>query len=163
MPLTKARPLLLMALLPCLGLGCTGASVSLRADGSPGPEDCPDGAAKMMKLLRLQPGDTAWIEIDANQAAQTGITLSDGPVESQLDEDLGVLPAGSRLYGRIWTSGPNVNVRYYEARPPDGDIIPFCGVARLAGGGLKKKPGSRPGTAVLDSSRAGVYIVDAFR
>lgn len=159
----KRRFLMPLVLSACLGLGCASSGVSLRADGSPGPEECPEGALKMMRLLRIQPGDTAWLEIDANQTHHSPVTLSDGPVESHLDEELGALPSGTNLYGRIWTSGPVVIIRYYQARPRDGDIIPFCAVARLAGGGLQPKPGSRPGTAILGSSRAGLYVVDAFR
>ncbi|MFL5358620.1 hypothetical protein [Archangium sp.] len=39
-------------------------------------------------------------------------------------DELGFLDAGTRLYGQIWTGGPNVVIRYYEARPPDADPIP---------------------------------------
>jgi len=116
-----------------------------------------------MRLLRLRPGDSAFIEIDANQTAQTPVSLTDGPVESYLDEDLGTLPVTTRVYGRIWTGGPNVIIRYYEARPPDGDPIPICAVARSAHGGLMKSPDSRPGVAVLKLSRAALWIVDEFR
>ncbi len=68
------------------------------------------------------------MEIDANQVHQSPITLTDGPVESVLTEELGLLPVPTRLYGRIWTGGAAVVIRYYEARPPDGDPIPICGV-----------------------------------
>jgi hypothetical protein len=102
-------------------------------------------------------------EVDANQSAQDSITVNDGPVESILREYLGYLPPATRLYGQIWTGGPNVVIRYYEARPPDGDPIPICAVARLSGGGMLKRPGPHPGSAVLEFSRTGFYIVDAFR
>ena len=41
--------------------------------------------------------------------------------------------------------------------------MPICAVARLGVGQLRKRPESKPGTAILDSPRAGVYIVDEFR
>jgi hypothetical protein len=116
-----------------------------------------------MKILRLRPADSSTVEIDANQSSQDAIIVNDGPVESYLKEELGLLPPVTRLYGQIWTGGPNVVIRYYQARPPDGETIPICAVARLGRGGLRKKPGPRPGSAVLEFSRAGVYIVDSFR
>ncbi|WP_343073407.1 hypothetical protein [Pyxidicoccus fallax] len=116
-----------------------------------------------MRILRLRPGDSSSVEIDANQNGYSSITVNDGPVESILQGHLGYLDPTTRLYGQIWTGGPNVVIRYYEARPPDGDPIPICAVARLGRGGLLKKPGSPPGSAVLEFSGAGVYIVDAFR
>jgi hypothetical protein len=36
-------------------------------------------------------------------------------------------------------------------------------VARLAKGQLRKRPESKPGTAILEFSTAGVYIVNEFR
>ncbi|WP_257459394.1 hypothetical protein [Archangium lipolyticum] len=116
-----------------------------------------------MRILRLEPGDSAFAELDANQTDQSPVTLSDGPVEGFLDQDFKTLPAMTRIYGQIWTGGPNVVVRYYEARPPGGDRIPICAVARSDRGGLKKQPGSRPGVAVLQLSRAVLWIVDDFR
>jgi hypothetical protein len=146
-----------------LGLGCTSPGVSIRPDGGPGPQECPEKALEVMKVLRLRPGDSSMVEIDANQSGQSPITVNDGPVESILKDDLGYLSPATRLYGQIWTGGPNVVIRYYEARPPDGEPIPLCAVARLGRGGLLKKPGPRLGSAVLEFSRAGVYIVDSFR
>ncbi len=162
-PPEKVNSLRLTAVLAYLCLGCACSGVPLRADGSPGPEKCPDEALKTMKLIQLQPGDSAFVEIDANQTSQSPITLSDGPVESFLDESLGpLLPPTTRLYGNIWTGGPSVVIRYYEARPPNSDRIPICAVARLSRGGMVKKD-SRPGVAVLEYSRAAAWIVDEFR
>ncbi|WP_332468354.1 hypothetical protein [Cystobacter fuscus] len=116
-----------------------------------------------MRILRLRPGDSAFVELDVNQTDTSPITLYDGPVESMLNEPLGPLEAPTRLYGRVWTGGPQVVVRYYEARPPHGDTIPICAVARLAHGQLKKLPESKPGMAVLEFSSSGVFVVDSFR
>jgi hypothetical protein len=150
-----------------LGLACahTPGDVGSRPDGSPGPEPCPKAALDAMDLIRVHPGDSAWIDVDLNQQEQHNITVNDGPIEGQLQESLGgVLDATTRIYGKVWTSGPNVVIRYYEARPTDmGKAIPICAVARLAAGELKKKPGPAPGSAVLEFSTARLYIVDGFR
>ena len=160
----SARALMRPSLLLFLATtGCPTVGVTLRPDGTPGPEDCPKDALKTMRILRLGPGDASFVELDVNQTDTSPITLYDGPVESMLNEPLGLLEAPTRLYGRVWTGGPQVVVRYYEARPPHGDAIPICAVARLAHGQLKKLPESKPGMAVLEFSASGVFVVDAFR
>lgn len=117
-----------------------------------------------MRYLRLFVGESAWVELDANQSLSDSVTLYEGPIESILEDDLGLLDAPARLYGRVWTSGPQAVIRYYEAQPLDGgDKVPICAVARLGMNQLRKRPESKPGTAILGSSRAGVYIVDSFR
>lgn len=160
---TKVPSLLSLATLVCVSLGCATSGVSLRPDGTPGPEKCSEEALKTMRILRIQPGDTAFVEIDANQTDESPITVMDGPVESFLNGDFKTLPSLTRFYGHIWTGGPTVVIRYYEARPYGGDRIPICAVARLGNGGLKKKPGSPPGMAVLEFSEASLWIVDDFR
>jgi hypothetical protein len=160
----SARALLLPSLVLLLtATGCPSAGVPLRPDGSPGPEKCPEEALKAMRILRLQVGDSAFAEIDVNQTDTSPITLYDGPIESMLNEPLGPLESPTRLYGRVWTGGPQVVIRYYEARPPHGDTIPICAAARLASGQLKKLPGSKPGMAMLEFSSTGVFVVDSFR
>jgi hypothetical protein len=161
---TRALLLSSLVLLLCMGVGCTTTGgVSLRSDGSPGPEPCPKEALAAMRVLNLRVGDGSALELDTNQTATGPITLYEGPVESMLINDLGPLPPVTRLYGRVWTSGPQVVIRYYEAHPPDSESFPICAVARLARGQLLKKPESRPGTAILEFSKAGVYVVNAFR
>ncbi len=142
---------------------CTSAGVTLRPDGTPGPQECSEEALKTMRILRMRVSDSADVELDANQIDARPITLYDGPVESYLDSSLGTLGPGTRLYGRVWTGGPQVVVRYYEAHPPDGDVVPICAVARLGKGQLRKRPESKPGTAILDYSGASVFVVNAFR
>ncbi|MFY0569116.1 serine/threonine protein kinase [Archangium lansingense] len=163
MPSTKAPFPLAFVVLLLATSGCPSGGVFLRPDGSPGPEKCPEDALKAMRILRLQVGDGASVELDVNQTDTSPITLYEGPVESMVNNDLGPLESPTRLYGRVWTEGPQVVIRYYEAKPPDGDVIPICAVARIAKGQLKKLPGSKPGMAILEFSSAGVYIVDAFR
>jgi hypothetical protein len=157
-------------LLLAVALGLTSCAhqpgmVALRPDGSPAPEPCPKAALDAMDLIRLHPGDSAWVDVDLNQQDQHDIIVNDGPIEGQLQEPLGyILDTTTRIYGKVWTSGPNVVIRYYEARPLDpGKVVPICAVARLGGGELKKKPGPAPGTAVLQFSTARLYIVDSFR
>ena len=150
-------------LLMASGCATTPGNVSLRPDGSPGPEECPAKALEVMRYLRMRVSDAGDVELDANQVAARPITLYDGPVESILDSELGTLNPGTRLYGRVWTGGPLVVVRYYEAQPPDGDTMPICAVARLGNGQMRKRPESKPGTAILDWSGAAVFVVDAFR
>jgi hypothetical protein len=138
--------------------------VALRPDGTPGPEKCSDEARKAMDYLRMFVGEGTWVELDANQTSADTITLYEGAVESMLKGDLGLLEAPARLYGRVWTEGPKVVIRYYEAQPVrGGKRIPICAVARLGREQLRKQPESKPGTAILKSSSAGVFIVDEFR
>jgi hypothetical protein len=145
-------------------MGCATGGVRLRADGSPGPQECPADALKAMNYLRLFVGEAAWAQLDANQTRAYPITLYEGNIESMLEENLGLLEAPTRLYGRVWTGGPQVVIRYYAAKPMrGGDAIPICAVARLGMGQLRKRPESKPGTALVDVPQAGVYVVDEFR
>jgi hypothetical protein len=135
----------------------------LHPDGSPGPQECSEEAKRTMRALKLHVGDGSWVELDANQSSSRPIYLYDGPIESVLEKDLGTLEATTRLYGQVWTAGPQVVIRYYEAHPPDSEKLPICAVARLSENQLRKLPGSKPGMAILQFSRAGVDVVDAFR
>jgi hypothetical protein len=164
MPMAKALVLGSVVLLcACLGCTTTSGGVALRADGTPGPQECPDESKKAMRYLKLRVGDAAWVELDANQIKSKPITLYDGPLESILDEDFGTLEATTRLYGQVWTAGPQVVIRYYEAHPPDSEKVPICAVARLSKNQMRKRPESKPGMAILEFSVASAYIVDAFR
>jgi hypothetical protein len=145
-----------------LGCATTSGGVALRPDGSPGPQQCPEEAKTAMRYLKLHVMDSALVELDANQIKSQPITVYDGPIESILEYDLGSLQGGTRLYGQVWTAGPQVVIRYYEAQLDNG-TAPICAVARLSENQLRKQPGSKPGMAILEFSRAGVDIVDAFR
>lgn len=162
---TTPALLLRSAILLCAFSGCatTPGVVSLRPDGSPGPEECSEEARKAMKYMRIHVGDSAWIELDMNQLQSRRITLYDGPLESMLKEELGTLERTTRLYGRVWTSGPQVVIRYYEAHPPNSEKVPICAVARLSQDQFRKRPESLPGTAIFDFSLASADVVDAFR
>ncbi|HEX8705828.1 MAG TPA: serine/threonine protein kinase, partial [Myxococcaceae bacterium] len=141
----------------------TAGGVSLRPDGTPGPQECPEKALEVMRYLRMRVGDSALIYFDANQIGSRRTTLYDGPVESVMKEELGTLGTLTRLYGQVWTSGPQVVIRYYEAHPVDGDKVPICAVARLGDDQMRKLPESKPGMAILEGSVAAAFIVDAFR
>ena len=163
MPTTNALLLSSIVLL-ATSSGCTTTGgVVLRPDGTPGPQECPEEAKKAMRYMRLRVGDDAWVSLDANQLDARRITLYDGPIESMLDEDLGILESTTRLYGQVWTSGPQVVIRWYEAHPPDSEKVPICAVARLSRDQMRKLPESKPGMAILEGSKAAAYIVDAFR
>lgn len=163
MPTTKAL-LFSSFLLLATSSGCTTTGgVALRPDGTPGPQECPEEAKKVMEALKLHVGDAALVELDANQLRSRRITLYDGPIESVLKDDFGTLEATTRLYGQVWTSGPQVVIRWYEAHPPDSGKLPLCAVARLSYDQMRKLPESKPGMAILDGSVAAAYIVDAFR
>ena len=144
--------------------GCiTTGGLALRPDGTPGPQECPAEAKTVMRALKLHVGDTVLVELDANQIKSRRITLYDGPIESILMNDFGTLETTTRLYGQVWTAGPQVVIRYYEAHPPDSEKLPICAVARLSEDQMRKLPESKPGTAILEGSVAAAYIVDAFR
>ena len=164
MPMNQAL-LLAPTLLLLTFSGCsrTSGGVALRPDGTPGPQECPEESKKAMRYMKLRVGDAAWVELDANQIKSKPITLYDGPIESILDEDFGTLEATTRLYGQVWTAGPQVVIRYYEAHPPRSEKVPICAVARLSENQLRKLPESKPGMAILEFSVASAYIVEAFR
>ena len=146
----------------CLGTAMGG--VALRSDGSPGPERCPEEARKAMNYLSMFVGEASEVQLDANQRHASPITLYDGNIESVLEGSLGLISSQTRLYGRVWTGGPQVVIRYYAAQPVGGgNQIPMCAVARMSLGQLRKRPESKPGTAIIESSSAAVFIVDEFR
>jgi hypothetical protein len=155
-------PLLPSLLLLLATAGCPAGSVLLRPDGSPWPERCSEKALKTMRILRMHVGDTSEVQLDANQIDASPMTLYDGPVESYLDGSLGNLDPGTRLYGQVWTSGPQAVVRYYEAKMLFGDTVPICAVVRF-GEGHRRLPESKPGTAIFEEPGAEVVVVDSFR
>jgi hypothetical protein len=117
-----------------------------------------------MRILGIRVGDGASVELDVTRPKLSPITLYEGEIESEMTDDyLGPLRPPTRLYGRVWTGGPQVVVRYYEAQAPGREKFPICAVARVARGQLRKRPESKPGTAIIEYSSASVFIVNAFR
>lgn len=140
-----------------------GANVPLLGSGLPAPEPCPEIARAFMNVLQLKPGDSAEIEIDANQFEREPLPIQAGPIESIMLGGMGDLGGASLLYGRVWTSGPRVVIRYYRVqRATGGDPIPICAVARAGGGQMEGKPGKFPGTAELPYSSATAFVVRDF-
>lgn len=115
-----------------------------------------------MGIMGLEPGDGVTADIDTSQADQSPISLNDGPIESMIFGSLGYFGPGSTFYGRVWTGGPNVVIRYYEARAAAGGRVKICAVARLAHGNMRKLPGSKPGNALLEFPKTSIVIVDEF-
>ena len=155
----------------CAALGCVpvgsdlttlGMNVPLRSDGTPGPERCPAHVRQVMEAAELRPGATAHIEIDANQYEREPLTLTAGPIESIMLEPMGRLGGATRLYGRVWTSGPRVVIRYYQAQRAGGNPLPICAVARLGSGQLEGKPGKYPNSTEIPYSSALAFIVQDF-
>jgi hypothetical protein len=161
--LTRRR----LAIIALLAAGCP-VGVAVRPDGSPAEEPCPAGAREAMDALGLvpaangRPGSSAQMDLDVTQRREGVLIVYDGPLESETVFPIEELPAKTRLFGRAWTGGPRVVIRYYSAQFPDGRRIPFCAVAGWNGPGLPKAPG-RPGSAALSQTFASVYVVSQFR
>ena len=84
-----------------------------------------------MKYLRMFVGEAAWVQLDANQTRAYPITLYEGPIESVLEENLGLLEAPARLYGRVWTRGPKPSSGTTPPSPCEGAMR--CPFARWPG------------------------------
>jgi hypothetical protein len=116
-----------------------------------------------MLALELKPGQSAAsVELDANQIERQPLTLTAGPIESVMTRAMGRLGAGTRLYGRVWTSGPRVVIRYYYAQRDRENPLPICAVARRGGDELEGKPGKFPNSAELPYSNALAFVVRDF-
>jgi hypothetical protein len=142
---------------------CAGCGLPLRPDGSPVEERCPAGAREAMESLGLHPGSVGSVDLDVSRRERDPLILYDGPIESETWTSVADFPGQTRLYGRVWTSGPWVVIRYYSARLPDGKVIPVCAVAAEGRGpGIPKSPG-RSGSAAVEHSSAAFFIVGQFR
>ncbi len=137
------------AVLLVMSSGCSGTAtgrVALRPDGTPGPEKCPEKALEAMNYLRMFVGEGGWVQLDANQSRARTITLYDGPLESVLDDNIGLLEAPARLYGRVWTGGPQPVIRYYAAQPvKGGNRIPSARWPGSGSGSSGSGPSRSPG------------------
>jgi hypothetical protein len=119
-----------------------------------------------MQLLGIVEGQPPTrVEIDSSQAGTDPLILYDGPIEGYLHLDMGALDGGTNLYGKVWTGGPHVVIRYYEARPKFKDPLPVCLVLGLEDQKpLVKRPDSKPGIAYVSRPKAAyVYAVESFR
>jgi serine/threonine-protein kinase len=131
----------------------TSAAASLTACSAtqvrPEPARCPSEALEAMRQLRLRAGDGGYTELDILQPDDPdqlnySIVVSDGPITSRLEKPMGRMPAGTLIYGRLWTGGEQVLGRYTRVKTPDGSEYPVCFVLSDEDG-LPKDSGSRPG------------------
>src|SRR5512132_3357766 len=144
-------------------LVAAGANVPLRSDGAPEPERCPQDALNVMQALELQPGHSnAKVELDANQYEREPLTVAPRPLERVMIGPVGRLGGATRLYGRVWTSGPRVVIRYYYVQRDGREPLPICAVARRMGGDLEGKPGKFPNSTEVPVSNAVAFAVQDF-
>ncbi len=143
-------------------LGCPGAQVK-----PPAPERCPEEARKaMFEELGLKTYSNLSAIIDVNQPPDPDAhdqslrgTYRDGPivgmVEGEPPEVDPRLPAGTLLYGQLWTGpdvlyrgDPAITGRYTRARLPDGRTYPVCIVlgSTPSEPSVRAEPGPTPGT-----------------
>ncbi|NOK35519.1 hypothetical protein D7W79_03905 [Corallococcus exercitus] len=149
-------------------LGCPAQQVQ------PTQERCSAAAVDGVWRVGLDDGSTATIIVDAKQPylrspdeckaagrvwrdGECLTLLGDGKLESVIDHEIGRLPKGSRLYGRVWTEGATVVGRYTRARMPNGEEHEVC-VSLSSNGGLDKLPGSKPGAALVRPRDAATFI-----
>lgn len=141
------------------GLGCPAAQVR-----PPEPSDCPPAATEaMFQTLLVRMSSILDAELDINQPGSVGEEgiYRDGPVISRLTRGDGNLPAGTLLYGQLWT-GPGIDEewgkgrrpavmgRYTEAVLPDGRKYPVCIVlGNRDEGRVGGWEGSKPGAFLL--------------
>ncbi|MFP2925090.1 serine/threonine protein kinase [Pyxidicoccus sp. 3LG] len=167
MPLTEA-PLLCPTRLHRYLLAASAAASLTGCSASqvrPEPARCPSESLETMRQLRLNVGDGGYTELDILQPddhdqANYSIVVSDGPITSRLEKPMGRMPAGTLIYGRLWTGGEQVLGRYTRVRTPDGSEYPVCFVLSDLDG-LPKDTGSRPGYARVNPL-SHVMVVDRF-
>lgn len=118
-----------------------------------------------MRLLELVVGDSATVDFDINQVGGSLVRLYDGPIEGVLNLPLGRLEIFTSLYGKVWTGGPHVVIRYYSARQlGSSSTLPVCFEGRFKDSKpLVKQPGSVSGMAIVREEGPAVYVVDSFR
>lgn len=100
--------------------GCPGPSSQVRP--TPEPEACPPGAVEAMKKL----GFMGWSPDTLRLGEQGRLTVQEGPISGRLTDDLGGLPAGSVLHGRLIVRESRVYGRFTLAEKPNGDTFPVC-------------------------------------
>jgi serine/threonine-protein kinase len=142
-----------------------GLSACSATQVRPEPALCSSEALETMRQLRLRVGDGGYTELDILQPDDPdqlnySIVVSDGPITSRLEKPMGRLPAGTLIYGRLWTGGEQVLGRYTRVKTPDGSEYPVCFVLSDEDG-LPKARGSRPGYTRV-SPLSHVMVVDRF-
>ncbi len=145
-PLLHCAPRLHRYLLATTAAGLMACS---GAQERSSPANCPPEALLAMKELELHVGANGHLLFDIHQPYDARredihIVVRDGPIISQLEAPMQWLPAGTLVYGQVWTEGENITGRYTRVRTPDGTEYPVC---FLLGNedGMPKAIGSRPG------------------
>jgi serine/threonine-protein kinase len=116
------------------------------------PRDCPQEALAAMSIRGFGPGRQGYVTLDIHRpgAHSEYGDFRAGPIVSFIDREdnaAELLPAGTKLYGHMWTGGEKVQVYWTRAELPGGVEMPVCMVLGFdARGGYWKKPGTQPGT-----------------
>ncbi|HYI01469.1 serine/threonine-protein kinase [Hyalangium sp.] len=148
--LSKAqRCALLVASVAWFQAGCLGVQ------SRPNPEDCPEGAVKVMKELgwRIESNRGPAILMDVTKGSdevESFAVFKDGHVTGELIRPEGKAPVGMLLEGHLWTTGDKIYGRYVRAHLPGGRTVPICLELQDGGGrlGVDKAEGSKPGHTV---------------
>ncbi|RKH92054.1 serine/threonine protein kinase [Corallococcus sp. AB045] len=117
-------------------LGCPGTQVR----PPPPPEPCPVGAVKAMKEWGIRMGDEYIAAFDFSRPRI--ISVSEGPTQFLLAENVGDLRGGAELSGRLIVRD-RVYGRLTWATTNQGDSFPVCleVYAEEGGRGLPREPG----------------------
>jgi serine/threonine-protein kinase len=116
------------------------------------PRDCPQEALAAMSIRGFRPGDQGHLTLDINRPTnlEQFEDFRAGPIVSfidRYDSAVELLPAGTKLYGHMWTGGEKVHVYWTRAELPGGTQMPICIVLGFnEQGGYWKEPGTQPGT-----------------
>ena len=125
--------------------GCAGVPVN-----PSWPRDCPQEALATMRQRGFGPGNQGYVTLDINRpGGGEPDEFRAGPILSVITEDdaVDMLPAGTKLYGHMWTGGKEVHGYYTRAELPGGEEMPVCMVLGFdERGGYWKEPGTQPGT-----------------
>ncbi|WIG94603.1 serine/threonine-protein kinase [Myxococcus sp. SDU36] len=140
-------------------MGCPAQQVR------PSSQSCPEEAVRDMKAWGILVDQELGVDVDVKQPPmsrpqceaagrefRTGhgclIVVGDGEIVSRSQDNIFGIQDGTLLYGRVWTGGETVVVRYTRAVRADGQAFNIC-VSLSLNGGLTKLRGSKPGAAVL--------------
>jgi serine/threonine-protein kinase len=105
-----------------------------------------------MRIRGFGPGDQGHFQLDINRPPGGGEPddYRAGPIVSFIDKDddaVRLLPAGTKLYGFMWTGGEKIQAYWTRAEMPNGVEMPVCMVLGFdERGGYWKEPGTQPGT-----------------
>lgn len=116
---------------------------------------CAPETVELMKKLGVEPGQQGVMHLQAEQPGGSNDygVYNQGPVTSRLESAVGSLPPGTLVEGTLWMDTGKVQVRYTQARLPDGQSYPVCLVlGSSAPGGVYAEAGTTPGAITLPKS-----------